>query len=118
MQNADIGIYGLGTMGSALALNLADNGFCVAVTNREPEWIAPFLDKAGPLADRLVPAETLESFVAALQPPRAILMMIPSGAPVAQLLAGVMVNPPAQFTGISPVAKAVSLEVQSTVLVL
>lgn len=86
MQNADIGIYGLGTMGSALALNLADNGFCVAVTNREPEWIAPFLDKAGPLADRLVPAETLESFVAALKPPRAILMMIPSGAPVDAML--------------------------------
>jgi 6-phosphogluconate dehydrogenase len=32
---ADIGVYGLGTMGSALALNLSEKGFQVAVTNRE-----------------------------------------------------------------------------------
>ena len=31
---ADIGVYGLGTMGSALALNFADKGSSVAVTNR------------------------------------------------------------------------------------
>ena len=36
---ADIGVYGLGTMGSALALNFADKGFNVAVTNRESNWI-------------------------------------------------------------------------------
>ncbi|MBB3995086.1 6-phosphogluconate dehydrogenase [Sulfitobacter undariae] len=79
---ADIGVYGLGTMGSALALNLADNGFRVAVTNREVEWIAPFLTEAGPLAESLLPASTLEEFVAALNAPRTILFMIPSGAPM------------------------------------
>jgi len=79
---ADIGVYGLGTMGSALALNLADSGFTVAVSNREAEWIAPFLDEAGPLAERLIGAEQLEDFVAAIARPRSILFMIPSGAPV------------------------------------
>jgi 6-phosphogluconate dehydrogenase len=69
-------------MGSALALNLADNGFTVAVSNREAEWIAPFLDEAGPLAERLIGAERLEDFVAAIARPRSILFMIPSGAPV------------------------------------
>ena len=36
MARARIGVYGLGTMGSALALNLAEHGFDVAVTNRVP----------------------------------------------------------------------------------
>ena len=39
---ADIGVYGLGTMGSALALNLADKGFRVSVSNREADWIIDF----------------------------------------------------------------------------
>ena len=34
MSNAEIGLIGLGTMGAALALNIADNGFDVAVFNR------------------------------------------------------------------------------------
>jgi len=43
MGQAQIGVYGLGTMGSALALNMAEHGFDVAVTNRETDWIAPFI---------------------------------------------------------------------------
>ena len=82
MGEARIGIYGLGTMGSALALNLAEKGIRTAVTNQEPEWIAPFLTEAGPLAANLVPSETLEDFVASLATPRTILFMIPSGTPV------------------------------------
>jgi 6-phosphogluconate dehydrogenase len=49
-KGADIGVYGLGTMGSALALNLADSGFDVAVSNREANWIDDFIKEAGPLA--------------------------------------------------------------------
>ena len=82
MAKAKIGVYGLGTMGSALALNLAEHGIVTAVTNRETDWIAPFLDRAGPLADTIVPADTVEDFVAAIAPPRMVLLMIPSGAPV------------------------------------
>ena len=37
LKTADIGVYGLGTMGSALALNLAEQGFRVAVSNREAD---------------------------------------------------------------------------------
>ncbi len=81
-SGADIGVYGLGTMGSALALNFADHGFDVAVCNREADWIAPFLREAGPLAQRLTGTDTLESFVAAIATPRNILFMIPSGAPM------------------------------------
>ena len=82
MATADIGVYGLGTMGSALALNMASKGFTVAVTNREVDWIAPFVAEAGSLSDHILPAETLEGFVASLKSPRVILFMIPSGAPM------------------------------------
>lgn len=82
MSKAQIGVYGLGTMGSALALNLAEKGFRVAVTNLETDWIAPFVTEAGPLANNILPAETLEDFVAALETPRVMLFMIPSGSPM------------------------------------
>jgi 6-phosphogluconate dehydrogenase len=86
MASARIGIYGLGTMGSALALNMAEKGFDVAVSNREAEWIAPFIEEAGGMADRLYPHEKLADFVAALERPRVILFMIPSGAPMDAML--------------------------------
>ena len=86
MQKAQIGVYGLGTMGSALALNFADHGFRVAVTNLEVSWLAPFIDEAGDLAARLIPSETLAGFVASIATPRVILFMIPSGAPMDAML--------------------------------
>ena len=87
MSKAQIGVYGLGTMGSALALNLADNGVRVAVANRETEWLAPFMEEAGPLAPQITPTETLAEFVAAVDTPRTLLFMIPSGAPVDGMIA-------------------------------
>ncbi len=82
MQKAQIGVYGLGTMGSALALNFADHGYRVAVTNLETSWLEPFIKEAGDLAVQLVPSETLADFVASIAPPRVILFMIPSGPPM------------------------------------
>ena len=81
-SKAQIGVYGLGTMGSALALNMAEKGFQVAVTNREADWIGAFVDEAGPLAARLHPHESLSDFVAGLKTPRVMLFMIPSGKPM------------------------------------
>lgn len=89
MSQAQIGIYGLGTMGSALALNMADNGIDVAVTNREVDWIAGFIAEAGDLAARLHPHDSLEDFVAGLASPRVILFMIPSGKPMDMMIEAV-----------------------------
>ena len=88
-QLADIGVYGLGTMGSALALNFAEKGFRVAVSNREAEWIATFLTEAGPLAERMTGAGDLAEFVASIARPRSILFMIPSGAPMDSMIAAI-----------------------------
>ena len=83
---ADIGVYGLGTMGSALALNLADNGFQVAVTNREADWIDGFLAEAGDLKPKLSGHGDLAEFVKAIKAPRTILFMIPSGKPMDMMI--------------------------------
>ncbi len=82
MTRAQIGVYGLGTMGSALALNMAEHGFEVAVTNRDASWIADFVTRAGRLAGNLHPRDDLAGFVRAIARPRAILFMIPSGRPM------------------------------------
>ncbi len=87
MKKARIGVYGLGTMGRALAFNLAENGFDVAVTNRETDWISEVVELAGPLAARLVPSPSLVEFVESIARPRNILVMIPSGAPMDEMIA-------------------------------
>jgi 6-phosphogluconate dehydrogenase (decarboxylating) len=80
MSQADFGVIGLGTMGRNLALNIESRGFSVAVWNLETEWVADFL--AQHPGQRFVGTSTLQDLVAAVAPPRRILMMIPAGAPV------------------------------------
>ena len=82
MSNAEIGLIGLGTMGAALALNIAEKGFPIAVWNRTTEKTHEFHEAAGDLADRITPTETLEELVHALKSPRAIILMVPAGQPV------------------------------------
>ena len=83
---ARIGLTGLGTMGAALALNMADHGHRVAVHNRTAARLRDFMERAGPLAERLTPAEDLGDFVAALDRPRAVILMVPAGDPVDQTI--------------------------------
>ncbi|MEF2072454.1 NADP-dependent phosphogluconate dehydrogenase [Consotaella aegiceratis] len=87
MSEAKIGLIGLGTMGAALALNIAEKGFPIAVFNRTTEVTRTFAAEAGPLADRIVPTETLEAFVAAIERPRSIILMVPAGPVVDQQIA-------------------------------
>ena len=42
MTQAHIGLIGLGVMGENLALNIADNGYKVAVYNRTPTKVMRF----------------------------------------------------------------------------
>jgi len=90
MAQADIGVYGLGTMGSALALNLAESGFDVAVSNRESDWIDEFVAKADDLDGDIAGYAALRDFVQALKAPRTILFMIPSGAPMDAMIEQVL----------------------------
>ncbi|MGB4908024.1 MAG: NAD(P)-binding domain-containing protein, partial [Tabrizicola sp.] len=54
MQKPGIGLIGLGTMGAALALNIAEKGFPLAVWNRTGSVTAEFHAGAGALAQRIV----------------------------------------------------------------
>ncbi|QBY02842.1 NADP-dependent phosphogluconate dehydrogenase [Rhodophyticola sp. CCM32] len=81
-EQAEIGLIGLGTMGANLALNIAEKGHRIAVFNRTFARTQGFLAEAGPLADRLLPSETLEAFVASLSMPRRIILLVPAGQPV------------------------------------
>ena len=84
---ADIGLIGLGTMGANLALNIAENGFRVAVHNRTVEKIEGFMDDAGPLASQLVACDTVEELIRAIKPPRAVILMVPAGPVVDEYIA-------------------------------
>ncbi len=84
---ADIGLVGLGTMGAALALNIAEKGFRVAVFNRTDGVADAFAADAGPLGERIVATDSHEALVAALKTPRAIILMVPAGAAVDQMIA-------------------------------
>ena len=86
-DKARIGVYGLGTMGRALALNMAEEGFDVAVGNRDSSWIADLADEAADFSGSLRPQMSLEAFVQALAVPRTVLFMIPSGAPLDDMIA-------------------------------
>ena len=76
MAKADIGIIGLGVMGQMLALNMQRNGFRVAGYDLDTAKVAA-LSKQGPTG-----CNDLASFVALLERPRRILMMVPAGKPV------------------------------------
>ncbi|MFZ1663766.1 MAG: NADP-dependent phosphogluconate dehydrogenase, partial [Paracoccaceae bacterium] len=89
-MGARIGLVGLGTMGSALALNIAEKGFEIAVYNRTPSVTDAFMASAGPLAKRLTAAATPEALVADLTAPRAILIMVNAGGPVDSVIASLL----------------------------
>jgi 6-phosphogluconate dehydrogenase len=88
-MGADIGVFGLGTMGSSLALNFAEQGFDVAVSNREIDWIDPFLKSAEGLQGEVTGYDELADFVDGIKAPRIILFMIPSGAPMDAMIESV-----------------------------
>lgn len=90
MGNCDIGLIGLGTMGSALALNIAEKGFDIAVFNRTASVTREFADEAGSLAARITPTGTLQEFVAALKVPRMIILMVPAGKAVDDQIAALL----------------------------
>jgi len=86
-MDAEIGLVGLGTMGTALALNIAEKGFGVAVFNRTAGVAEHLVAGAGPLAERLTPCKSLEAMAEALHPPRTVILMVPAGLPVDQMIA-------------------------------
>jgi 6-phosphogluconate dehydrogenase len=82
METADIGLIGLGTMGSNLSLNIAEKGHRIAVFNRTPSRTDDFVANAGELSDRVVPCYSIADLAAAIRPPRPVIVMVQAGKPV------------------------------------
>ncbi len=80
-NQCDIGVIGLAVMGENLVLNMESKGFSVAVFNRTTAVTKKFA--AGRAKGKnIVPALTIEEFVAALKSPRKAMIMVKAGAPV------------------------------------
>jgi 6-phosphogluconate dehydrogenase len=81
VEDHEIGIVGLATMGMNLARNFSSHGVRVSVYNRTRQRTDEFMAAHGGEGD-FQPAATLEDLVHSLAPPRAILLMVKAGAPV------------------------------------
>jgi 6-phosphogluconate dehydrogenase len=84
---AEIGLIGLGVMGSNLALNIAEKGFTIAVFNRTWATTETFMANAGELAARIIPCKTLADLSAAIRPPRPVIIMVKAGEAVDEQIA-------------------------------
>ncbi|HOT91035.1 MAG TPA: NADP-dependent phosphogluconate dehydrogenase [Anaerolineae bacterium] len=83
MQPANIGIIGLGVMGRMLALNMERNGFRVAGYDLDREKVTAF---AAHSDKNVIGCHTLADFLAALEKPRRMMVMVPAGKPVDAVL--------------------------------
>ncbi len=87
MNKADIGLIGLAVMGQNLALNMNDHGFTVAVFNRTLARVDEFLDrhKSDP-GFHIVGTHSVAELVAALEPPRRVMLMVQVGQPIDEFI--------------------------------
>lgn len=81
MPKNQFGLIGLAVMGQNLVLNAADHGFRVSVFNRTADKTSEFM--AGEAKNKSITGVyTLEEFVASLERPRTIQIMVKAGKPV------------------------------------
>src|SRR5437667_7599829 len=81
---AQIGMVGLAVMGENLALNIARNGFPIAVFNRDTSKVDKFLHRAE--GKQVIGAYSIEDFVHSLEKPRKMILLVKAGAPVDAVL--------------------------------
>ena len=79
-QQYEIGMVGLGVMGRNLVLNMADHGFPVAGYDKDPAKVAALRQEAKQRDAR--GAADIKEFIALLRRPRAVMLLVPAGAPV------------------------------------
>jgi len=83
MKKTDIGMIGLGVMGSNLARNIVSKGFAVSCYDWSEALRKNF---AGKYKEGFVHASSLKEFVESIERPRKIMMMIKAGSPVDSVL--------------------------------
>jgi len=88
MNKSDFGVIGLGIMGKSISQNIANKGLSLSVYNRsegeEAHVVAEFLKDES--SGNVVGYTSLDTFVSSLTLPRKILMMIPAGEAIDQVI--------------------------------
>ncbi|WP_433359600.1 NADP-dependent phosphogluconate dehydrogenase [Actinoplanes sp. CA-142083] len=79
-EKAQIGVTGLAVMGRNLARNFARHGHTVALHNRSYGRTKELVEQFGH-EGTFIPAETAEEFVASLERPRRVVIMVKAGGP-------------------------------------
>ena len=80
-EKADIGLIGLAVMGENLVLNMESKGFTVAVYNRTVQKVDKFMEGRGK-GKNFIGARSVEEFIASLERPRKVMMLVKAGQPV------------------------------------
>lgn len=88
MAQAQIGVIGLGVMGANLARNFSNHKIPTVVYNRTTEIMENLVAEHG--NNYLFGEKELNEFVARLQTPRRILIMVKAGAPVDNVIEGLL----------------------------
>jgi len=82
-DKAKVGLIGLGVMGENLALNIERNGFPIAIYNRTTAKVDEFVNGRGK-GKQVIGCSDDKAFVACLERPRKIILLVKAGSPVDQ----------------------------------
>ena len=77
----DIGLIGLGVMGSSLALNIANHGYSISVHNRSRKEIDELINGRGK-GKNIIGCEDIVDFVNSIKKPRKVMLMVIAGSVV------------------------------------
>jgi len=88
-MKSDIGLIGVGVMGENLVLNMESKGFAVSVFDSDSAKVKKFT--AGRAAGkRIQGSDSLEALLDSLVLPRRVMLMVPAGAAVDQIIAALL----------------------------
>ena len=80
-----VGLIGLGVMGENLTVNIAQKGFSISIYDKILEKTKSFHEKVcGTL--EIIPTYSIEEFVNSLEKPGKIILLVPAGSPVDEVL--------------------------------
>ena len=83
-------MVGLGVMGRNLLLNMADHGFSVAGYDKDPGKVEALRKES---ADRdIYGAQNTKDLIGLLRPPRAVVLLVPAGAPVDSVISELLAH--------------------------
>lgn len=85
-----VGVYGMGVMGQSLALNISHHRYTLAVYNRDGDKTREFMQNKVQETDQITPSYSLKDFVAALERPRKIILMVKAGTVVDLVTEGLL----------------------------